>query len=286
MPAIDDKVDVARLRRWIGKEMSTEETLTEALAARFHATLNLAGQPPREGERAPRLIHFCLAQPAVGPDLLSADGHVARGDFLPDIPLPHRMWASGELSFTGDLLVGQTIRRHSRVAEIELKKGRTGDLCFVAVDHRIEAEGALRVSERQMLVYRDASQPGGAALAVPAPDGLARETISPTPALLFRYSALTFNTHRIHYDRPYATKIEGYPGLVVQGPLQATLLFHFATRTSGGLPPDAFSFRGMSPAFDLDDLVLCAGKRDGRQRPLWTAHPDGPIAMQAEASWA
>jgi len=286
MSAIDETVDIDRLRRCIGNEMSAGDTITEALAARFHATLDLAGQPPREGERAPRLIHFCLAQPAVAPSLLSADGHVARGGFLPDIPLPHRMWASGKLSFTGDLFVGQAIRRHSRVAEIELKKGRTGDLCFVTVDHRIEAEGALRVSERQILVYRDASGTGSAPLSAPAPDGLAHETISPTPALLFRYSALTFNTHRIHYDRPYATEVEGYPGLVVQGPLQATLLYYFATRASGGVPPDAFSFRSVSPAFDLDDLVLCVGKRDGRHRPLWTAHPDGPIAMQAEASWA
>jgi 3-methylfumaryl-CoA hydratase len=284
----DADFDIAELRGWIGREDSAEELLTQAFAERFHNSLELPGSSPKNGQPAPRLIHFGLCQPAAVTSLLGADGHILRGHFLPPVPLPRRMWAASELSFYGDLNVGQTVRRQSRIADVTLKAGKTGRLCFVTVDHRIEADGVIRVKDRQTIVYRESQGTAGnpAAEAAPAPDGVRQRSLTVTPGLLFRYSALTFNSHRIHYDRPYAVEEEGYPGLVVHGPLQATWLLHFASEVSGGAPPDYFSFRGMSPLFDHDEIHLIAGPRGGNRRDLWTARPGGPVAMQAKAIWS
>lgn len=198
------------------------------------------------------------------------------------------MWAASDLHFSGDLKVGQTIRRRSRIADIAIKEGKTGTLCFVTVDHRIEADGVLRIEDRQTIVYREANGSGGSAKPDVTGDvgGVAQKRVQPSAALLFRYSALTFNSHRIHYDRPYAMEVEGYPGLVVQGPLQATLLFHFVTAASGGIAPDRFTFRGVSPAFDFDEMVLVAGPRDRGRAESWTTRGDGALAMRAEAVWS
>ena len=280
--------ELAQLRGWIGKREAAQEALTLAAAERFHHTLELSGPPAREGEAAPRLIHFCLAQPAAPTTMLGSDGHIARGGFLPPIPMPRRMWAASELRFFGDIRVGEAVRRQSEIADVVVKSGSTGTLYFVTVDHRIEANGILRVTDRQTIVYRDNPVPGGAAtvVAAPAPAGDDQRTVAISPPLLFRYSALTFNTHRIHYDRPYAVEQEGYPGLVVHGPLQATLLFHFAADLAGGAPPDRFSFRGVSPVFDFDEVCLAARKGEDGQMKLWTARADGPVAMRAEATWS
>jgi 3-methylfumaryl-CoA hydratase len=281
-------MDLTQLRGWIGKEEVAEERLTEALAEKFQATLELSGKAPHDGERAPRLIHFCLCQPAVPTAMLGPDGHVARGGFLPPVPLPRRMWAGGDLHFSGDLTVGQTVRRRSRVVDVALKTGKSGNLCFVAVDHSFEADGVLRIEERQTIVYRENQKPGSRSTggAAPAPEAVMDRSVVAAPALLFRYSALTFNTHRIHYDRSYACEKEGYPGLVVHAPLQATLLLHFATEGGDGRPPDRFSFRSVSPIFDLDEIRLFAGRRNANRTELWTARVGGPIAMRAEAIWS
>ncbi|MBK5264156.1 MAG: MaoC family dehydratase N-terminal domain-containing protein [Alphaproteobacteria bacterium] len=280
-------MDLAKLSGWIGKQEVAEETLTPALADKFHHTLDLAGQAAREGEAAPRLIHFCLCQPVASTSILEGDGHIARGGFLPPIPLPRRMWAASELCFFGDLIVGQTVQRQSRIADVAFKTGRTGSLCFVTVDHRIEADGVLRATDRQTIVYREEQRTSGSAStdAAPPAEGTRSRSLPSTTALLFRYSALTFNTHRIHYDRPYAVGQEGYPGLVVQGPLQATLLFHFAAEVADGTPPDRFSFRSQLPVFDFDDVHLVTDGRDGDRMALWTARTGGPVAMRAEAIW-
>jgi len=280
------QIDLTHLRTWIGQETVVEEVLTSAFAEKFQATLDLDGEAPREGEPAPRLIHFCLCQPAALTSALSLDGHVPRGGFLPPIPLPRRMWAASELRFSGELSIGQAVRRRSRVADVVLKSGKSGDLAFVTIDHRIESDGELKVQELQTLVYRGAQSAGKGAAADPAPEGDIQQPLALSTSLLFRYSALTFNSHRIHYDRPYATEMEGYPGLVVQGPLQATLLFHFAARTAGGVAPDRFTFRSVSPIFDMDEAVLAAGSRVGQKRDLWTARVGGPVAMRAEAVWS
>jgi len=276
--------DIEYLRRWIGRKDIGSDLITEDLARKYHATFDYSGEPPRMGDVVPRLIHFCLAQPAAPTSKLGFDGHPARGDFLPPVPLPHRMWAGGALIFQGDLRVGDEVKRTSRIEDVVLKQGRTGALCFVTVQHRIEANGALVLEERQDIVYRGPVTPGATAKShPPAEQGTHQRPMKAEATILFRYSALTFNSHRIHYDRRYVTQVEGYSGLIVHGPLQAALLCNYATELRG--PPRRFSFRSLSPLFDDDAFALHANE-DGEGLKLWTAKQNGPLCMNAEAHWA
>lgn len=275
-------VDIDHLRGWIGRSEEAREVLTPALANRFAATLETTGA---QGY-APRLIHFCLTQPAVGMEGLGDDGHPAKGGFLPPVPLPRRMWAGGDITFHDDIRIGEEVLRRSEITDVTLKEGRSGALCFVTVAHEISSAGRLVLSERQDIVYRGETPPSGGGAVRPvteAPVGKHRATVMPSTALLFRYSALTFNGHRIHYDRDYAMSEENYPGLVVHGPLQATLLCHFAERIAGK-PLVGFRFRGLSPAFDGTALSLHAEEAEGGLK-LWTAPDGGAVAMEAFASW-
>ena len=287
-------IDEAHLRQWIGREEVAEDVLTESLAARFQATLALPGEAARTGQVAPRLIHFCLCQPAVPTDELGEDGHPAlTGEFLPPVPLPRRMWAASEIEFSGDVRVGEDVRRRSRIADVAVKHGRSGTLCFVNVEHEISTGGKVVVFDRQSIVYREATPapvPGSPPPELPranppAPAGEVSAIVDATSALLFRYSAITFNSHRIHYDLPYATGEEGYPALVVQGPLQATLLLHFAARCREGRPPDRFAFRAQSPLFAPGQVELHCGADGNGELSLWTCRPGGPVAMSATAVW-
>lgn len=279
-------LDSGLLRQWIGRSETATDLLTPTLAERFHATIGLAGPPPGTGELAPRLIHFCLNQPAVPMAEIGEDGHPARGGFLPPVALPRRMWAASEIAFTGDLRVGDTVTRRSTIADVVVKEGRSGILCFVTVEHEVSNHDGLVATDRQSIVYRamDAA-PAAPAAPEPAPEGATTAVIEPSVVRLFRYSALTFNGHRIHYDMPYAREAEGYPGLVVHGPLQATLLLHRAAALRVGEPPARFSFRSTSTLFGEDAMCLHAGEMTGDMLSLWTARPGGPVAMQAEARW-
>tara|TARA_B100000427_G_scaffold309903_1_gene299288 strand:+ start:116 stop:973 length:858 start_codon:yes stop_codon:yes gene_type:complete len=280
----DTPFDLDHLRTWIGRETTADDVLTADLVRKYRATLDLAGDDPQAGDAAPALIHFCLAQPAAPTATLGEDGHPARGGFLPPVPLPRRMWAGGGLEFHGPLRVGDVVRRASKILDVTAKEGRSGLLCFATVEHVISVEGQAMVTERQDIVYRGADTGGGAGKAPPAAEaGAHQRIIDPSAPLLFRYSALTFNGHRIHYDRPYTTGIEGYPGLVVHGPLQAAMLIAFATELRGNTPK-RFDFRSQSPLYDTAPMVLNASEQDGGLT-LWTARPDGPIAMKAEATW-
>ncbi|HSI16830.1 MAG TPA: MaoC family dehydratase N-terminal domain-containing protein [Sphingomonas sp.] len=238
-----------------------------------------------EGDAAPPLshwVHFWDVRPPAG---LGADGHPARGDFLPPIALPRRMWAGGRLRFERPLLVGATVTRRSTIRSVTEKSGHSGAMIFVTVEHILsDARGELIVEE-QDIVYRDAPIPG--AVAVPTRRHSAepadwREEIDAGPVLLFRYSALTMNGHRIHYDRDYAVGQEGYAGLVVQGPLQATLLATLAGRQGGALA--SFAFRGVSPALDLEPIIAC-GRADGGETKLWIEQ-GGVQTMTATARFA
>lgn len=278
-------IDLDHLRTWIGREEESCELLTEAITSRFNATLDREG-PAQNGAVAPLLIHLCLAPPAAPTRQLGPDGHPARGGFLPPVPLPRRMWAGGTFTFHDEIRVGDVVTRHSTIREVTVKEGRSGTLCFVTVDHRIESGGRLAIEERQDIVYRGKDPaPGGAPKAAPpaAAQGTDRAVVDPSPALLFRYSALTFNGHRIHYDNPYTRNEEGYPGLIVHGPLQATLLVQFAERLRGERPA-RFDFRSLSPLFDTAPFTLNAGQ-DGDGLRLWTAREGGPVAMEARATW-
>ena len=277
-----DAIDIDHLRSWIGREDDAGDVVTPDLALKYHATFDFGGDAPKHGEVAARLIHFCLAPPIVPTARLGADGPPDRGGFLPPVPLPRRMWAGGEITFHDDLRVGDKVRRRSRISDVVLKEGRTGPLCFVTIAHRIEANGALVLEERQDIVYRGLDMPSSTTKAPsPAEQGLYRRPMQASPPLLFRYSALTFNGHRIHYDRRYVTEVEGYTGLVVHGPLQAALLYYYAAEIFG-TPPERFAFRGLSPLFDDDAFSLNASIADGALH-LWTAKQRGPICMSAIA---
>lgn len=280
-------LDADHLRSWIGREEAANDEITTNLVQRFNAMLDLPGSAPSTGDIAPLLIQYCLAQPAFATSDLGDDGHPNRGGFLPPVPLPRRMWAGSRLVFHGDLSVGDSITRVSRVADVTIKEGRSGTLCFVSVIHRTEVGGILKIEETQDVVYREAAiaqdRQSLKLAGEPAPPGAHTKPIEVSTALLFRYSALTFNGHRIHYDRPYATEVEFYPGLVLHGPLQATLLLNYAVELNGS-PPSKFTFRGQSPLFDNDRISLHATPEQDRMR-LWTSRENGPVAMVAEAVW-
>ncbi len=275
-------LDIDHLRQWIGREEVCSELLTTALVERFAATFDRVDKIA-DGQPAPALIHLCLAPPAAPTSRLGLDGHPARGGFLPPVPLPRRMWAGGTFTFQDEILVGETVTRRSTISDVVVKEGRTGPLCFVTVDHRIESGGRLALDERQDIVYRGVDVPGAKKTAEPAPKGPHQVRIFPSPALLFRYSALTFNGHRIHYDAPYVREMEGYPGLIVHGPMQATMLVQLAEKIRGRRPA-RFGFRSLSPLFDDAAFTLNAVE-DNEGLKLWSARAGGPVAMEAQARW-
>jgi 3-methylfumaryl-CoA hydratase len=218
---------------------------------------------------------------------IGTDGHPARGGFLPPVPLPRRMWAGGQIEFIDSLRVGDTVTRASRISDVTMKSGSTGALCFVSVEHTITTPRGTAIRERHDIVYRDMPAPGDAKpAAAPAatPAGKIRETHMADPVLLFRYSALTFNGHRIHYDRDYVTKVEGYPGLIVHGPLQASLLIEFAAKQRGNKPPLKFVYRGVNPLFDGAEFSVNGNDKDGGLE-IWTANAAGAPTMKGTASW-
>lgn len=277
-------IDLDHLRTWIGRSAESSEMLTPGLVRRFNATFDRTS-PLDTGAEAPLLIHLCLGQSTTPTAGLAADGHATRGDFMPPVPLPRRMWAGGAFDFQSAPLIGETVTRTSEILDVFAKEGRSGLLCFVAVEHRITAGGRMVLTERQDLVYREAVSAPAAEPPTPAaaPQGESTRVIAADAPYLFRYSALTFNSHRIHYDVDYARDVEGYPGLVVHGPLQATLLVQYAADLAGK-PPSRFAFRSMAPIFDTAAFTINA-KPEGTSMHLWTAQADGPVAMEARADW-
>jgi 3-methylfumaryl-CoA hydratase len=270
-------LDLEHLRQWIGRSETQTDIVTPRIVDSLRATLE------GFGDDAPMpSLHWCLAPVLPAMSALGEDGHAARGGFLPPVPLPRRMWAAGELVLHRPLKAGDQVRRTSHVADVALKQGRTGQLCFVTVDHRITVKDTIAVEERQHLVYREA--PGLGAPAVPpskSPHAAqwTRE-IDVTAALLFRYSALIFNAHRIHYDRDWC-RAEGYSGIVVHGPLQAALLLHFATSLLARTP-QRFDFRATDALMDDQGLILNAA-RDADGMALWVTDRTGRVTMQANA---
>ena len=281
-------VDIGELRKAIGRETSASDTVTPQLCMALLATLDKTAPLLREGDEAPLSVHWCLAQPTVPMHGIGSDGHPARGGFLPAVPLPRRMWAGGALRFLAPIHVGESVTRLSRIEDVTLKEGRTGPLCFVTVSHSLSAPGGTVIEERQDIVYRGAepaAPPPAQAAAKPEPPPRAAETsreVMADPVLLFRYSALTFNAHRIHYDRAYATGEEGYEGLVVHGPLQATLLMTLAAELRG--MPKTFDFRGVRPLFDGARFTVNAAPTE-TGLDLWTADAAGRATMTARATW-
>ena len=278
----DETVDVSQLRSWIGRTEELQDIVTPELVRRLRATL---GQPAGDlsvGAPAPPTVHWCLALPAVQASDIGPDGHPRRGGFLPPVPLPRRMWAGGELVFDAPLRIGDVVRRRSRVEDIVLKEGRSGRLCFVTVRHEISNDKGLTLRERHDIVYRQITPTVLKPADGSAPVAKWSRTVAADPVLLFRYSALTFNGHRIHYDRDYCIREELYSGLVFHGPLQATLLVELAAELKG--QPKSFEFRAVSPVFDGGDVKVNA-LEDGEALSLWVTDQAGRVAMQATARW-
>ena len=282
-----DKLDLDHLRQWIGRTEEASDIVTAQLVKGLRATLFLDIGEPKTGDAAPFTTHWCLAQPVYPMSMLGPDGHPTRGGFLPPVPLPRRMWAGGELQFIEPLRVGDEATRASRIADVTVKRGSTGTLCFVSVEHTISTPRGVAIRERQDIVYREMPTGGkNAAPAKPAapPAAKHRQTYISDPVLLFRYSALTFNGHRIHYDRDYVTKVEGYPGLIFHGPMQAALLVEFAAHLHGGTAPKTFSYRGLQPLFEGGEFSVNADEvAEGLD--IWVANADGAPTMRGTASW-
>ena len=276
---------------WIERETRATDRLDEGLAARWLATFDLTQPNPAI---MPQGIHFALCTPNAPTAALGEDGHPARDDspdsFLPPFPMPRRMWASSKIAFHAPIAIGAVIDRISRVVSVSEKSGGSGRLAFVDVEHVTKANGTIAVIETQTLVYREAAAPD-APLSPPAPgDGAfdpagwdAIRSLTPDPRLLFRYSALTFNTHRIHYDAPYAQAVERYRGLVVHGPLTASLLLQLAASELGENRLRTFQFRGLSPAIADEPLHLVMRKGDGGYE-LAAFAPDGRQVTAASAT--
>jgi 3-methylfumaryl-CoA hydratase len=279
------------LDAWIGREQRAKDRLDEALASRWLATFDLPRPHP---PIMPQGVHFALCTPQAPTAALGEDGHPARDDspdsFLPPFPMPRRMWASSKIQFVAPITIGAVIVRTSRVAAISEKQGSSGPLAFVDVSHETSANGTLAVIETQSIVYRDAASeaqdlsppPLGETTFDPAGRD-AHMAITPDPRLLLRYSALTFNTHRIHYDAPYAEQVEHYRGLVVHGPLIASLLLQLAASQLGENRLRSFSFRGLSPAIAGEPLHLVMRKGEAGYE-LAAFADDGRQVTQASAS--
>ncbi|HEX4573333.1 MAG TPA: MaoC family dehydratase N-terminal domain-containing protein [Dongiaceae bacterium] len=271
------------LRGWIGRSSEAEDLITPRLIGGFRATFAPYLAPSGKDE-APLGLHWCLAPDAEPMAGLAPDGHTAKGSLLPPVSLPRRMWAGGELELRAPLRLGDKVLRRSTIADITAKRGRSGPLCFVTLRNEFSTARGLVLSERHDIVYRDSPAPGSPPSSAARSEQSRAERswrVPASPVLLFRYSALTFNGHRIHYDEPYATGAEGYPGLVVHGPLQATLLLNL-TATAGAAMPFRFRYRALSaliagPAFEVQ------ARRGEGSIEGWTRNAGGVICMEATA---
>ncbi len=282
-------LDMNYLRSWIGKTETRSDHVASAPVALLSATLDREDPPPRVGDPIPHLWHWLYFLPVHRLSELGPDGHAQRGGFLPPVPLPRRMYAGGRFQFRRPLRVGDSISRVSRVADVSHKEGRSGPLVFVKVSHEISNHEGVALTEEHDIVYRENPKPGQSG---PEPQRAPEEAawsreIHANEVMLFRYSALTFNGHRIHYDRRYATEVEGYPGLVVHGPLIATLLLDLLRRHLPDEAVTSFAFRAIRPLFDTAPFKVCGKvEPDSKTIQLWAADAEGFQSMEATATLA
>ncbi|MDF0606265.1 MaoC family dehydratase N-terminal domain-containing protein [Neisseriaceae bacterium TC5R-5] len=288
-PSITLDADQLRhLQSWTGNSETLHDDITAAPLRALSASLDRDDAQPLAGTELPPLWHWLYFLPHHLQSELGPDGHARRGGFLPPVPLPRRMWAGGRVQWQPDnpLRVGQAVQRVSRILSVTHKAGRSGDLLFVQVEHSLHNAAGLSLTEEHDIVYRAAALPGEVA---PAPmaaeqDALWQRELIPDPVLLFRYSALTFNGHRIHYDHAYVTEQENYPGLIVHGPLVATLLVDLVRRQCPDARFKRFEFKALRPMFDQQRLRLQGQpSADGRSVRLWAQDHDAWLSMQATA---
>jgi 3-methylfumaryl-CoA hydratase len=271
---------------WIGRDITEADIVGDGPVRGLIATLDSHIATPQPGDAAPLLAHWlcCLSYTPLAD--AGPDGHVRHGALTPPVAPPRRMWAGSDISFHRPLRIGAAITRHSKIGDVTEKLGRTGRLMFVRVDHEISDRDGPLLNEAQTLVYRDPPVPGAPS---PAPQPAPAERqwqrrIDPDPVMLFRYSALTFNSHRIHYDRRYATEVEGYPGLVVHGPLIATLLLHELIAHHPAADVTTYSFRAVRPIFDTAPFLLYGALDSAGSAQLFAADDSGALCFSATAT--
>jgi len=279
--------DFERLKKWIGKKESAVDYVTIPAVQRLAATLDRDDPLPKLGDALPVGWHSILFPRIARHAQIGADGHPQRGDFLPPVPLPRRMFAGKRITIRAALRVGDEVRRESTIKDVSLKQGRTGQMVFVTVTTDISSPRGVAISEEQDIVYREDPAPNTPPPAAqPAPNNAAwQQTVTPDPVMLFRYSALTFNGHRIHYDHPYVTQVEGYPDLVMNGALTTLFVFELA-REHAATPLKYLSSRNVRPMFVNRPLVVC-GKpaADGKSAKLWVMDDEDALALSATAEF-
>ena len=277
------QLDIDHLKTWIGKTEDSSDIVSPHLVYRYRATVEEQPTLPKTGEVAPLGIHWCLSPVVIAMSDVGPDGHAKRGGFLPPVPLPRRMWAGGRIAFHAPIFVGDEVTRRSTISSVDVKHGRTGTLCFVGVDHELSTARGVCRTERHDIVYRDVT-PNAPPQKNEADSEAAtvRRTVFGSPVLLLRYSALTFNGHRIHYDRDYCLKEEGYAGLLVHGPLQATLMLEQAARELGQERLKSFDYRGLRPLIDGADFTIHTRQSDAGL-DCWVCDKDGYKTFQASA---
>lgn len=274
------------LESWIGRSETLRDTITAAPVRGLNATLDHPAIGVENGTPLFPLWHWLYFLPQHRQSEIGPDGHAKRGGFLPPVPLPRRMWAGSQFEFRAPVRVGDAVERTSTIADVTRKEGRTGTLVFVKVRHELRCNGAAdpAIVEFHDIVYRDARKPGDVdPPPTPAPVGEWQREVVPDDVLLFRYSALTFNGHRIHYDRKYVTEVEGYPGLIVHGPLIATLLMDLLRRHAPDAQVASFRFKAVRPTFDLHPFQV-NGRREGNEVKLWAQDHEGWLTMDATAT--
>ncbi|MGK7864655.1 FAS1-like dehydratase domain-containing protein [Falsiroseomonas sp. E2-1-a4] len=283
----DTQMDPGAMSGWIGRQEVLEDEVALPIIRRLAALLDLDPMAYRRGDALPEGWHSVFFAPIARQSQLGPDGHPRKGDFLPPVPLPRRMFAGRRLRYLAPITIGAEIRRTSTIAAITPKTGRTGQMIFVRVDHVVEMDGKPVLTEVHDIVYREEAKPGApvkadAPVELPTPDET--QIYAPETVTLFRYSALTYNGHRIHYDQPYATQEEGYPGLVVNGGLHALFLHEMARRNLPGGKLGRFSVRNVNPFYvDRTGELRCKRAEDG-SLSLWALNEAGRIVAQAEAA--
>ncbi|MFY0623985.1 MAG: MaoC family dehydratase N-terminal domain-containing protein [Pelagimonas sp.] len=279
-------MDIAQLEKWVGKSESHVERIAPFPSNALAVTLDRDDPDYTDGTPLPPLWHWMHFLQLFKLSEAGYDGHAALGGFLPPVPLPRRMWAGSRLNFHAPLSIGRELKKVSTIKSVKAKDGRSGKLVFVTVGHQMFDGDTLGIDEEHDIVYRE--EPGTDAPVHTPPSAPARwdfsRDIDPSPVLLFRYSALTFNGHRIHYDHPFCVGSEGYQGLVVHGPLLATLLLDLLRREAPEAIVRSFEFRAVSTVFDNEIFsVHGAAEQDGKTFQLWARRKDGALAMNAKA---
>lgn len=276
------------LRNWVGKRQSAEDLIAPWPARALIATLDETDSALRIGDPLPPLWHWLYFLEAARQSKLGPDGHAERGDFLPPVPLPRRMWAGSRFRFDGSpLAIGDTAIRTSEIRSVEPKTGSSGNMVFVTVLHTYSGPRGHAFVEEHDIVYREAPKPGEKPRPPkPAPaDATWTKAILADPVLLFRFSALTFNGHRIHYDQPYVTGTEGYPGLIVHGPLMGMLQLELARRSNSAKVPASFEFRALSPVFAGATLTVGARNETDGSLTTWIANESGGLSQQGKVTF-